>query len=370
MSIAPKILKPTLVLLCFYASYFILVLLAYFSYLLIPALTRCFDIDMGFIRDKKKKLADLLAKQRAVATGASLSTPLAPSSSAARASLPANPAPPAVEPRGGVAVESDDEDICTGLVFKRPRVGVIVAPSLSASPGTPTFIDHPPSASSLLLVAALQGGGESSPGGQETDSSSPLPLLLKKPLSRFQSREVEGLDDNLFHELVAEVLRDLLFTSKLELSKTRESEDLKAKMAKLEEDLATRTKTFTNRETALYLELANLRQSEKDAIKALQDKSLEAVELEARILPLRTRAVELDGIVAELKEKVANMENRSTQREILLGQVEDEMAEKSESLVGAIESLRRTEEELTNGVAAVYSEGFQDVVAQFCLCTS
>jgi len=35
-----------------------------------------------------------------------------------------------------------------------------------------------------------------------------------------------------------------------------------------------------NRETALYLELASLRQSEEDAKKALQDKGLEAVELE------------------------------------------------------------------------------------------
>jgi len=49
---------------------------------------------MGFNKDKKKKLADLLAKQRAAATGASLSMPLAPSSSAVPASQPTNPNPP------------------------------------------------------------------------------------------------------------------------------------------------------------------------------------------------------------------------------------------------------------------------------------
>jgi len=114
---------------------------------------------------------------------------------------------------------------------------------------------------------------------------------------------VEGLGDNLLQQQVAEILGDLLFASNLALNKTQESEDLKDRMANLEEDLATRTKIFTNRETALYLELASLHQSKNDA-KALQDKGLEVVELEARILPIRIRAVELEDLVAELKGKV------------------------------------------------------------------
>jgi len=97
-------------------------------------------------------------------------------------------------------------------------------------------------------------------------------------------------------------------------------------VAKLEEDLTTRTKIFSNRKTALYLELASLRQSEKDAKKALHDKGQEAVELEAKILLLRTRAVELEDLVVELKGKVANLEERATQREILLGQVKGQLA--------------------------------------------
>jgi len=69
--------------------------------------------------------------------------------------------------------------------------------------------------------------------------------------------------------------------------------------------------------------------------------------------------------VAKLKGKVANLEERGTQREILLGRVEGELAEKTESLAGAIESFRRTGEELTNDAAEAYGEGFQDAVAQF-----
>ena len=257
-----------------------------------------------------------------------------------------------------MAVESDDEDTCTGLVFKRPRVGASAVPSTSVSAGAPTFIDHPLSASSPFPAVALEGGGESATRSQETDSPMPLPLLLRQALSRFQSCEAEGLDDNLLQECVAEVLGDLLFASNRALARTQVFRDLEAKMVKLEEDFAARAKVFAKRETALYLELASLRQTEKDAKKALQDKSLEAVELEEKILPLRTRTIELNDIVAELKGKVADLESRGTQSKILLGQVEGQLAEKTES-------FRRAEEELMNDVVAAYDEGFQDVVVQF-----
>ena len=84
-----------------------------------------------------------------------------------------------------------------------------------------------------------------------------------------------------------------------------------------------------------------------------------------KILPLRTRVVELEDLVAELKGKVANLEETATQCEILLGKVEGQLAEKTESLTGTIVSFKKTEEELTNDAADTYSEGFQDAIAQF-----
>jgi len=62
-------------------SHFILacILLALSLFLV---LTCCFRVDMGFNKDKKKKLADLLAKRRAAATGVGTSTPIAPPNSA------------------------------------------------------------------------------------------------------------------------------------------------------------------------------------------------------------------------------------------------------------------------------------------------
>ena len=65
----------------------------------------------------------------------------------------------------------------------------------------------------------------------------------------------------------------LLFASNQALARTQASKDLEAKMAKHEEDFAARAKVFANHETDLYLEVASLRQIEKDVKKALQDKS-------------------------------------------------------------------------------------------------
>jgi len=197
-------------------------------------------------------------------------------------------------------------------------------------------------------------------------STSPLPVLLKRIFSRFQDKEVvEGLSGNLLQDRVVDGLGDFLIASNLALNRTQEADDLKVRVAKLEEELSTRTKTFTNRETTMYLELASLRQSEKDVNKALHDKGQEAVELEAKILPLRTHAVEHEELVAELKGKMTKLEERAIQREVLLGQVDGELVEKIESLAETIESFKKTKEELTNDAADAYGKGFQDAIAQF-----
>jgi len=52
---------------------------------------------------------------------------------------------------------------------------------------------------------------------------------------------------------VVDVLRDLFVASNLALNRTQEAEDLKVRVAKLEEELTFRTKTFTTRETAMLI---------------------------------------------------------------------------------------------------------------------
>jgi len=157
---------------------------------------------------------------------------------------------------------------------------------------------------------------------------------------------------------VAEFLGGLVLASNRARARTQAFRDLEERMAKVEEDSAARARVFANRETALYLEVANLRQIERDVKKALQDKTLDVVRLEAKILPLGTRNVELEDLVAELKGKMVDLEGRSTQREVLLGKVEGELAEKTEH-------FRKDEKELMNDATAAFGEGFQDAVAQF-----
>ena len=63
-----------------------------------------------------------------------------------------------------VVVDSEDEDTCISLVFKRPRVGEAATPSHSVSGGlTSVFRDNPPSASSPHDLIVHEGEGETTP---------------------------------------------------------------------------------------------------------------------------------------------------------------------------------------------------------------
>jgi len=179
----------------------------------------------GFNKDKKKKLADLLAKRRAAAVGEGTSTPIAPSASATPFPQPIGPTLVVDGQRGVLAVETDDEDTSTGLVFKRQRVGEVVVPSASASGGTPTFMDHPPSTSSPLQLVVHEGGGESAPEGQEMPSTSQLPMFLQRLFNCFQDKEVvESLNGNLSQDRVVDGLGDFLIVSNLALGRAQKDE--------------------------------------------------------------------------------------------------------------------------------------------------
>ena len=106
------------------------------------------------------------------------------------------------------------------------------------------------------------------------------------------------MSDNHSQDRVVNDLGDFLIESNLALSRAQEAEDLKVRMAKFEEELSTKTKTFANWETAMYVELASLHKSEKDTKKVLHDKGQEVVQLEVKILPLRTNVIELEELVA------------------------------------------------------------------------
>ena len=80
--------------------------------------------------------------------------------------------------------------------------------------------------------------------------------------------------------------------------------------------------------------------------------------MEAKILPLCNKVVDQEEKVEGMQSKMERLEEGATQREVQLGQVEWELAEK-------IELFKKTEEDLNNDVVDAYSEGFQDSIAQF-----
>jgi len=208
-----------------------------------------------------------------------------------------------------VAIDSEDKDTCTGLVFKRLRAGEATVPSHSAFGGiTPLFRDNPLNASSSLDLIVHEGGGETAPEYCPMPPAPELPTFLQQALKCFQDKEMlESLRGNLLQDRVAYGLGEFLVASSLALSKAQEAQELQVRMVKVEEELALKTKAFSNRETTMYQELPSLRQSEKDVKKLLFNKSHEVVQLEAKILPLCNNVIDLEEKVEGMEAKMAKL---------------------------------------------------------------
>ena len=186
---------------------------------------------------------------------------------------PYAPAPADLRQKGVVeAAASEDEDTCSGLVFKRKRGVDIAVPMLSTLDGcVPSFRENPPSAFSPRDLVIHKGGGESSPGGYSgAPSSAELPAFLQEVLQTFLDGEmVESQGEDPLRGHAARGLVAFLVTSSRALTQVQE---LRAEMLKLREAAsqdALQIKKLTQRETALYLELANLRQTDKETKRLL-----------------------------------------------------------------------------------------------------
>jgi len=103
------------------------------------------------------------------------------------------------------------------------------------------------------------------------------------------------------------------------MSRVQDAQDLRAETTKLREELALQAKAFSNHETSMYQELANLRQFEKLAKRLLFEKFQEALQLESKILPLRNKVIDLKEKVEGMPTQMAKLEERATQREVQLG---------------------------------------------------
>jgi len=103
--------------------------------------------------------------------------------------------------------------------------------------------------------------------------------------------------------------------------------------------------------------LSCLRQSEKDVKKWLFDKDQEYTDLESKVLPLRTKVMELKEQEEATKAKMAKLEERAISREVQLCRVEGELVEKTEL-------FKKAEAKLLEDAADAYGGGFEDALAQ------
>jgi len=139
---------------------------------------------------------------------------------------------------------------------------------------------------------------------------------------------------------------------------------------------------FSRIENATRDELRSERKSSTELCKKLNDKLLEAVELESRLVPQREKIADQEEALKAKEVYVAKLEAKSIEREDLLGKVEAdrdqkvrELGEKEKELnefvaklAGALEEnekLKKQIEEMDLNAANVLTSGFGAALEQF-----
>jgi len=167
---------------------------------------------------------------------------------------------------------------------------------------------------------------------------------------------MESLGEDPLPGRAAKGLGEFLVASSLAFTKVQE---LQTEMQELREAVgrdALQIKKLTQHETALHLELADLRQTDKETKRLPFEKSLKALSAHVKVLPLRNKVIALQEKAEESQAKMARLEERAIQQEVQLGQLEGELVRKDEI-------FNQIKEELTEDVVGAYGVGFEDAMA-------
>jgi len=152
--------------------------------------------------------------------------------------------------------------------------------------------------------------------------------------------------DECLPQIVAEGLKGSL--EKLELDCRIHQEvasTAKAEAEKIRCDMMLQGLEFLRVENTLNEELRSLRKDKKELRKKLHDKLQDAVELESKIVPMRKRIAELEEARRSDAEQMSKLEKRSTERETLLGKVEQDRDKATKDLSETATELARVREE-------------------------
>jgi len=119
----------------------------------------------------------------------------------------------------------------------------------------------------------------------------------------------------------------------------------RAEAEKIKSDMMMQGLEFSRVENALNEELRSLRKDKAELRRKLHDKLQDAVELESKLVPMREKIATLEEARKTDAEQMAKMENKSIERETLLGKVEQDRDKASKELSETAAELARVREE-------------------------
>ncbi|XP_068503659.1 uncharacterized protein [Phaseolus vulgaris] len=173
----------------------------------------------------------------------------------------------------------------------------------------------------------------------------------------------EGLKDSLDKfELDNRVHQEVASTARVEAEKVKC-------------DMMMQGLEFSRVENALNEELRSLRKDKKELRRKLHDNLQDAVELESKLVPLREKVARLEEAQKADAKKMANLEKRLTEKETLLGKVEQDRDKATKELRETAAELAQVREEnsgfktkideLQLEAAQVLTSGFGAALEQF-----
>jgi len=152
--------------------------------------------------------------------------------------------------------------------------------------------------------------------------------------------------DECLPQIVGEGLKDTLDKSELDNRVHQEvASTARAEAEKIKCDMMMQGWEFSRLENALNEELRSLRKDKAELRWKLHDKLRDAVELESKLVPMRKKIATLEEARKTDAEKMAKLEKRSTERETLLGKVEQDRDKASKKLSETAAELARVREE-------------------------
>jgi len=184
----------------------------------------------------------------------------------------------------------------------------------------------PPCQEAPLALQTQKGGGESqhqTPPAPPATTNSNLPTSIEETLGPFTAKLKMMAED--LPSIVSKAVKDSSKKLQDENSALKVSNlIIKTEAEKLSCNLMVMELDHSRLVDAMDAELRGARKKASDLRQKLHLQAQEKIELESKLVPYRLKVTNLEAAMKADATKVANLEKRSADREVLLGKVEKE----------------------------------------------